>query len=419
MDYNNYTGSYSSICYFGLIRMNNLKNKKILFIISGGIAAYKSLELIRLLKKLGAELEVILTDSAKKFITELSVSQLAQSEVHSELFDYKKELNMGHINLSRNVDIVVVAPATANIIAKIANGISDNLASATLLASNKPIIIVPAMNPQMWNNPTTQENLNKIQKHEIYICGPGVGATACGESGLGRMEEPTYISEYILNFFTRYSKLNGKSAIVTAGPTVEPIDPVRYISNNSSGKQGYAIASSLAKYGVKTTLISGPSFEKVPDGVKIIRVKTAEDMLNAVKRESPVDIGVFVAAVADWKVRKYTKQKIKKTTGDVSIELVENVNVVDEISKNKKLKPKLLIAFAAETENIIDNAKKKMSKNIIDWLIINDVTESKKVFDGDYNTVILMTKESIKKWKKMTKIDVAHQISEQIIKFFQ
>ena len=399
--------------------MNNLKNKKILFIISGGIAAYKSLELIRLLKKLGAELEVILTDSAKNFITELSVSQLAQSEVHSELFDYKKELNMGHINLSRNADIVIVAPATANIIAKIANGISDNLASATLLASNKPIIIVPAMNPQMWNNPTTQENLNKIQKHGTYICGPGVGETACGENGLGRMEEPTYVSEYILNFFARYSKLNGKSAIVTAGPTVEPIDPVRYISNNSSGKQGYAIASSLAKYGVKTTLISGPSSEKVPDGVKIIRVKTAEDMLNAVKRESPVDIGVFVAAVADWKVKKYTKQKIKKTTGEVSVELVENVNIVDEISRNKKIKPKLLIAFAAETENIINNAKKKMSKNIIDWLIINDVTESKKVFDGDYNTVILMTKDSTKKWKKMTKIDVADQISEQIIEYFQ
>ena len=400
--------------------MNNLKNKKILLIISGGIAAYKSLELIRLLKKLDAKLEVILTDSAKKFITELSVSQLAQSEVHSELFDYKKELNMGHINLSRNTDIIIVAPATANIIAKIANGISDNLASATLLASNKPIIIVPAMNPQMWKNPTTQENLNKIQKHGTHICGPGVGDTACGENGLGRMEEPTYISEYILNFFARYSKLSGKSAIVTAGPTIEPIDPVRYISNNSSGKQGYAIASSLAKHGVKTTLISGPSSEKVPDGVKIIRVKTAEDMLSAVKRESPADIGVFVAAVADWKVKKYNKQKIKKTTtGDTSIELVENINIVDEISKNKKLKPKLLIAFAAETENIIDNAKKKMSKNIIDWLIINDVTENKKVFDGDYNTVIMMTKESTKKWKKMTKIDVAHQISEKIIEHFQ
>ncbi|MDG2187109.1 MAG: bifunctional phosphopantothenoylcysteine decarboxylase/phosphopantothenate--cysteine ligase CoaBC [Hyphomicrobiales bacterium] len=399
--------------------MNSLKNKKLLLVVGGGIAAYKSLELIRLLKNAHSELEIILTNSGKKFVTELSISQLAQSEVHTDLFDYKKELTMGHIHLSRNADLIVVAPATANLIAKLANGIADDLASTTLLAANKTIIIVPAMNPKMWHNPSTQENLNKLQKNGLLICGPAEGETACGENGFGRMQEPQEIIEYISNFFINNSRLKGKTAIVTAGPTLEPIDPVRFISNNSSGKQGYAIAATLAKYGAKTTLISGPSSQKAPDGVNIIRVRTAQEMLNAVKKRCPADIGVFAAAVADWKVKDYHQQKIKKTREDLSIDLIENINIIEEISKNNKLKPKLLIGFAAETEDIINNAQKKISKNNIDWLIANDVSEDKEVFDGDYNTVIFLTNDIIEKWKKMTKIDVAHKLSEKIIKYFQ
>ncbi len=399
--------------------MQELKNKKILLIIGGGIAAYKSLELIRSLKKYGSQLEVILTSSGRKFVTELSVSQLAEREVHTDLFDLKSELKMGHINLSRNADIIVIAPATANLISRLAHGMADELATATLLASNKPIIIVPAMNPQMWSNPATQKNLMSIKKFGYHFCGPEIGETACGENGMGRMEEPGSIVHYINEYFSKKNKLKNRRAFVTAGPTIEPIDPVRYISNNSSGKQGYAIASALSKYGANTTLISGPSFEKAPEGVELIKVKTAIEMLDAVKSCSPADIGIFAAAVVDWKIKEYKDQKIKKNGYDRKLELIENVSVIEGVVKNNSLKPKLSIGFAAETENVYENAKEKHSKNDLDWLLANDVSEDQEVFNGDYNSIVFFDRSGTETWQRMPKVDVAEKLVNKISEYFQ
>jgi len=399
--------------------MLNLKGKNILLVISGGIAAYKSLELIRILKKSGSNVHVILTQSAKEFVTELTVSQLAQNEVHTNLFDYHSELHMGHINLSRTMDLIVVAPATANIIAKIANGIADDLASTTLLASNKPIIIVPAMNPQMYQNAITKNNIKKIRENGIYVFGPSNGETACGENGMGRMEEPADILGYIVEFFQKRTKLKNKTAFVTAGPTIEPIDPVRYITNNSSGKQGYAIAASLSQFGAKTTLISGPSNEPIPDGVKCIKIDTAKEMLDAVQSVSPADIGIFAAAVADWKVKNYSNQKIKKDRNVPSLELTENTNIIKTIVNNPNTKPKLAIGFAAETENLIENAKSKLEKVNMDWLLANDVSEKNNVFNGDDNTIVFFNKSNTENWKKMSKMDVANKLSNLISEYFE
>tara|TARA_Y100001935_G_scaffold214293_1_gene185363 strand:- start:888 stop:2087 length:1200 start_codon:yes stop_codon:yes gene_type:complete len=399
--------------------MKELNGKRILLIIGGGIAAYKSLELIRSLKKYGSHVEVILTNSGRKFVTELSVSQLAESEVHTDLFNYKSELKMGHINLSRDSDILIVAPGTANLISRIAYGMADELATATLLASNKPIIIVPAMNPQMWNNPATQKNLMSIKKFGIHLCGPAIGETACGENGMGRMEEPESIAYFVNEYFTKKNRLKNKKALVTAGPTIEPIDPVRYISNNSSGKQGYAIASALAEYGADTTLISGPSSVDPPDGVEIIRVKTAMEMLDAAKSISPADIGIFAAAVVDWKIKEYSENKIKKNARKKMLELTENVSVIQSVVRNNNLKPKLSIGFAAETENIYENATEKLLKNDLDWLLANDVSEDKEVFDGDYNSVVFFDRSGSEKWHRMAKIDVADKLVNKITKYFQ
>ena len=399
--------------------MKELNGKRILLIIGGGIAAYKSLELIRSLKKYGSHVEVILTNSGRKFVTELSVSQLAESEVHTDLFNHKSELKMGHINLSRDSDILIVAPGTANLISRIAYGMADELATATLLASNKPIIIVPAMNPQMWNNPATQKNLMSIKKFGIHLCGPAIGETACGENGMGRMEEPESIAYFVNEYFTKKNRLKNKKALVTAGPTIEPIDPVRYISNNSSGKQGYAIASALAEYGADTTLISGPSSVDPPDGVEIIRVKTAMEMLDAAKSISPADIGIFAAAVVDWKIKEYSENKIKKNARKKMLELTENVSVIQSVVRNNNLKPKLSIGFAAETENIYENATEKLLKNDLDWLLANDVSEDKEVFDGDYNSVVFFDRSGSEKWHRMAKIDVADKLVNKITKYFQ
>ena len=399
--------------------MKELNGKRILLIIGGGIAAYKSLELIRSLKKYGSHVEVILTNSGRKFVTELSVSQLAESEVHTDLFNHKSELKMGHINLSRDSDILIVAPGTANLISRIAYGMADELATATLLASNKPIIIVPAMNPQMWNNPATQKNLMNIKKFGIHLCGPAIGETACGENGMGRMEEPESIAYFVNEYFTKKNRLKNKKALVTAGPTIEPIDPVRYISNNSSGKQGYAIASALAEYGADTTLISGPSSVDPPDGVEIIRVKTAMEMLDAAKSISPADIGIFAAAVVDWKIKEYSENKIKKNARKKMLELTENVSVIQSVVRNNNLKPKLSIGFAAETENIYENATEKLLKNDLDWLLANDVSEDKEVFDGDYNSVVFFDRSGSEKWHRMAKIDVADKLVNKITKYFQ
>ncbi len=399
--------------------MEELKNKKILLIIGGGIAAYKSLELIRSFKKCGSRIEVILTNSGRKFVTELSVTQLAENEVHTDLFNYKSELKMGHINLSRNADIVIVAPATANLISRLSSGMADELATATLLASTKPIIIVPAMNPQMWSNSATQKNLLNLKKSGVYVCGPATGETACGESGMGRMEEPETIVSYVTEYFSKIKRLRDKKAFVTAGPTIEPIDPVRFISNNSSGKQGYAIASALAKYGATTTLISGPSSEQVPDGVELIRVKTAKEMLEVAKSKSPADIGIFAAAVVDWKVKKYHQNKIKKNGSGNQLEFIENISVIQNIVNNNKLKPKLSIGFAAETENIYANAKKKLLKNDVDWLLANNVAQDQEVFHGDYNNIVFFNGSGSEEWGRMPKIDIADELVYRISDHFQ
>ena len=399
--------------------MENI-NKNILLIIGGGIAAYKSLELIRMLKKSGCSINVILTKSGEEFVTELTVSQLVGSEVYKDLFDTKSELSMGHINLSRWADIVICAPATANLISKLANGAADDLASTTMLASDKPVLIIPGMNPKMWLSAANQENVDKIKSFGHYILGPVDGETACGEFGLGRMEEPINILDYLIKYFQNRNKLLNMTALVTAGPTIEPIDPVRFISNYSSGKQGYAIASQLAKYGAKTTLISGPTKEKVPEGVQIIDVNTAEEMLIAVKNNLPTDIGIFSAAVADWKVSTFSQQKIKKINGDnKQLELVENSNILGEITREIGLKPKLLIGFAAETENIEKNAKKKLHNSQSDWILANDVSMEKDVFNSDYNTISLISKKGVENWEKMTKAEVANKLAQKIVKHFE
>ena len=395
--------------------MNNFLNKKILLIICGGISAYKSLELIRSLKKRGAQIKTILTESAKQFVTPLSVSSLSQEKVYSDLFSLENETEMDHISLSRWSDVILVAPATANTISKISSGSSDDLASTVILASNKDIFLVPAMNVRMWEHPSTKENVVKLKNYGFNFIGPEIGDMACGEFGEGKMSEPKLIEEKIEIYFKNLSKNKKYKALVTAGPTHEYIDPIRFISNKSSGKQGYALAKSLSKKGFETTLISGPTSLQVEKDINLIKVETAEEMFRATQNSLPVDVAIFSAAVGDYKVKEISKEKIKKQD-KINLELEKNVDILNYISNHNSLRPKLVIGFAAETNNLENYSNKKLNEKNCDWIIANDVSNKKIGFDSDFNEVSIFYKNnSEEKFKKMRKSNLAEEIVNRII----
>ena len=398
--------------------MNNLSEKKILLIICGGISAYKSLELIRLFKKQGAKIKTILTKSAKKFITTLSVGSLSQEKVYDDLFNAENEAEMDHISLSRWADVVLVAPATANTISKLSAGSSEDLASTVILASNKDIFLTPAMNVRMWEHPSTKENLIKLKSYGYKIIGPEVGDMACGEFGEGKMTEPKDILQEIEMYFNELNKNKKYKALVTAGPTNEYIDPVRYITNKSSGKQGYALAKSLAKKGFQTTLISGPTNLKVDHNINLIEVETADEMLKATQKNLPTDVAIFAAAVADFKVIKKNNEKIKKHE-HLYLELEKNVDILNYVSKHNSLRPKLVIGFAAETNNVSKNAKKKLMEKNCDWIVANDVSNKSIGFNSNFNEVLIFYKNKSIKNEKIAmkkKSEISDEIIDRVIK---
>tara|TARA_B110000259_G_scaffold65462_1_gene77099 strand:- start:9037 stop:10236 length:1200 start_codon:yes stop_codon:yes gene_type:complete len=397
--------------------MNKLKN--ILLIITGGIAAYKSLELIRRLKDQNINVTCILTKSGSEFITPLSVSSLSGNHVYSDLFHLTDENKMGHIELSRAADLILIAPATTNIISKMAYGSCDDLASTILMATNKPVYIVPAMNVRMWHNPATQRNIQTLVEDGVKFIGPDKGDMACGEYGLGRMSETQEIIDTILEHETSLLKqpLKMFSALVTAGPTRELIDPVRYISNKSSGKQGYAIAESLHHMGARTTLITGPTNIPLPIGPTIIKVNTAEEMLNATEALLPVDIAICAAAVSDYKANHGINEKIKKNGENITIDLTENPDILKRIGKRNSSRPSLVIGFAAETSDLLKNANYKLTAKGCDWILANDVSDG-KIFGDDNNKIEFITKHSSHSWEKMSKEKVAEKLSKNIINYF-
>ncbi len=394
--------------------------KRVLLIVGGGVAAYKALELVRLLRKANIAVRPILTASGAKFITPLSLAALAEDKVYTELFDLTAEAEMGHIQLSRSADLVVVAPATANLMARAAHGIADDLATTTLLATDKPVLMAPAMNVRMWEHPATQRNLKTLKGDGVRIVGPDEGAMACGEFGAGRLAEPQAIFDAIIAALQGdpAAPLAGKRALVTAGPTEEPLDPVRVITNRSSGRQGYGIAGALAMLGADVTLVSGPTALPTPAGVKRIDVVTAEEMYKAsmeVARAGEVlDIGVFVAAVADWRPDEAFGVKLKKGhAGPPTITLVENKDILATIAGLKKRRPRLVVGFAAETNDVEAHARTKLARKGCDWIIANDVTE-KGVMGGDENAVLLITAKSVERWERADKSLVSAKIAGRI-----
>ena len=368
--------------------MKNLLDKKILFIICGGISAYKSLETIRLFKKNGAEIKTILTTSAKEFVTPLSITSLSQGKVYSDLFSVENEAEMDHISLSRWADIIVIAPATANTISKLAQGTTDDLASTVVLASDKDIILAPAMNVRMWEHPTTKTNIKKLKGFGYKLIGPEVGDMACGEYGEGKMSDPSVIAEEVDKYFLTQKNNKKFKALVTAGPTNEYIDPVRFITNKSSGKQGYELAKSLSKKGFDTTLISGPTNLEITKDINLIKVETADEMLVATQENLPVDVAIFSAAVADFKINKKYENKIKKQE-NLNINLEKNVDILHYVSNHNSMRPDLVIGFAAETNEIDKNAEEKLNKKNCDWIISNDVSNKDIGFNSDYNEVTI------------------------------
>ena len=393
--------------------MNNLLKKKVLLIICGGIAAYKSLELIRSFKKKGVRIKTILTKSAKEFVTPLSVSSLSQEKVYENLFSVENEPEMDHISLSRWADVILVAPATANTISKLSAGSSEDLASTVILASDKDIFLTPAMNVRMWEHQSTVENLNKLKKFGYKVIGPEIGDMACGEFGNGKMTEPDDIINKIENYFGYLNKNNKFKALVTAGPTHEYIDPVRFITNKSSGKQGFALAKSLSKRGFQTTLISGPTNLKVDKNINFIKVETADQMFKATQNSLPADVAIFSAAVADFKIKEKKEKKIKKEE-NIFLNLEKNVDILNYISNHNSLRPKLVIGFAAETNNLKNNAKKKLMEKNCDWLIANDVSNKSIGFESDFNEVTIFYKDNKINSEKLS-MKKKSEISDEIV----
>jgi phosphopantothenoylcysteine decarboxylase/phosphopantothenate--cysteine ligase len=388
-------------------------SKRVLLIIGGGIAAYKSLELIRRLKESGAAVRVVMTEAAQKFVTPLAAGALVGERVFTDLFDQAQEFDVGHIRLARECDLIIVAPATADLMAKAASGLANDLASAVLLATDKPVLMAPAMNPHMWAHPATQRNLARLRADGLRFVGPNEGEMAeRGERGLGRMAEPEQIRDAALALLND-GPLKGKRALVTAGPTIEAIDPVRFLSNRSSGKQGYAIAAALAELGADVTLVSGPTALAAPAGVKRVNVESARQMLEASEAALPLDVAVMVAAVADWRPRAAATEKVKKDKVDVaSISLTENPDILATLSKPGKKRPKLVVGFAAETDDVEAHARAKIAKKGCDWIVANDV--SGDVMGGAENQVLLIKKDSAEAWPRMAKEAVARKLAAEI-----
>jgi phosphopantothenoylcysteine decarboxylase/phosphopantothenate--cysteine ligase len=396
-----------------------LDQKRILLIVGGGIAAYKSLELTRLLRKAGVGVRPILTAAGSEFVTALSLSALAEDKVYSQLFSLTDEAEMGHIELSRSADLVVVAPATADLMAKAANGLAGDLASTTLLATDKPVLMAPAMNVRMWQHAATQRNFATLKADGVSFVGPDEGAMACGEFGPGRMAEPAAIFAAIVAMLGGDARpLAGKRAIVTAGPTVEAIDPVRLLTNRSSGKQGYAVAAALAALGAEVTLVSGPTALSAPGGVKRVDVESARDMLAACEAALPADIAVCVAAVADWRPAAAGERKIKKDgKAPHALALTENPDILAALSKGK-WRPKLVVGFAAETNDLEAHAKAKLTKKGCDWIVANDVSVA-GTMGGDDNAISLVSGGGIERWERMAKGEVARRLAERISQEFK
>ncbi len=408
--------------------MQALKDKHILLVISGGIAAYKTLELIRLIRKAGGNVRCVLTKGGAQFVTPLSLAALSENPVYEDLFSLKDETEMGHIRLSREADLIVVAPASANMIAKMAHGLADDLASTALLAADKPILIAPAMNHMMWENPATRDNISTLKKRGFLQVGPEIGPMACNETGMGRMAEPEEIFGAMLSFFNgsnAQKPLSGRRALVTSGPTYEPLDPVRFIGNRSSGKQGHAIAAALAALGADVTLITGPVSLPDPAGVKTVHVETASEMLDACQSALPADIAICAAAVSDWSASEIMAQKIKKT-GDRTppdIKLKENPDILATLAGlPEKQRPALVIGFAAETGDLLDAARKKCAAKGCDWIIANEVgpddTGTEKVFGSDENHVYLIAGDHTENWQKSSKQAIADKLAAYIARHF-
>lgn len=392
--------------------MNSLAGRSVLLIIGGGIAAYKALELARELKRRGVRVTGILTRAAERFITPLSLAGLTGEKVHTDLFSLTDEIEMGHIELSRAADLLVVAPATADLMAKMAGGQADDLASTALLATDKKILMAPAMNVRMWQHAATQRNLALLKRDGVAVVGPEEGEMACGEFGPGRMAEPSAIAAAISELLAPAVRpLAGRKVMITAGPTREPIDPVRFISNHSSGKQGYALAEAAVALGAETVLVSGPVHVPIPPGVQMRPVETAAEMLTVCESELPCDIAIFAAAVSDWRAEAPAAQKIKKTGGKCpSLVLTENPDILKTVSSRRKDRPPLVVGFAAETENVIENARDKLVRKGCDLIVANDVSPAKGVFGGGRNTVHVVSKTAVDSWPEMDKAEVAARL---------
>lgn len=391
-----------------------LAGKRILLIIGGGIAAYKSLDLIRRLKERGAAVVPVLTKGGSEFVTPLSVSALAGHKVYQDLFDLTEEAEMGHIQLSRSADLVVVAPATADLMAKMANGHADDLASTLLMATDKRVLVAPAMNVRMWDHPATQRNIKTLASDGVLFSGPNEGDMACGEYGPGRMSEPLEIVAAIERAFGS-GPLKGKRIIVTSGPTHEPIDPVRYIANRSSGAQGTAIAAALAEMGADVEFVTGPADVPPPRGVNVVKVQSASEMHQAVLAALPADAGVFAAAVADWRVASASSSKIKKDNGKLpTLTFAENADILAEVSKLTANRPALVVGFAAETDDVIAHATAKRERKGCDWIVANDVSPETGIMGGKENAVTLISTDGAEEWPRMSKTEVARRLAERI-----
>lgn len=393
-----------------------LTDKRILLIIAGGIAAYKSLDLIRRLRERGAWVTPVLTRAAEEFVTPLSVSSLAGEKVYRDLFDLTDEAEMGHIQLSRSADLIVVAPATADLMAKMANGMANDLASTLLLATDTPVLAAPAMNVRMWEHPATQRNLATLRSDGVRFVGPNEGDMACGEYGPGRMSEPLEIVSAIEGAMA-VGPLSGRRVLVTSGPTHEPIDPVRYIANRSSGAQGTAIAEALVAQGAEVIFVTGPADAARPSGVHLVEVETAQEMMQAVQGSLPVDAAVFSAAVADWRVASASDSKIKKTKqGLPTLEFAENPDILATVSQMGEGRPKLVVGFAAETDDVIENATSKRIRKGCDWIVANDVSPETGIMGGSENAVTLISEAGAESWPRMGKTEVARQLADRIAK---
>ena len=397
-----------------------LRGRHILLCISGGIAAYKSLELIRRLRDAGADVRCVLSRNAHHFITPLAAAALSENPVHTDLFSLSEEAEMSHIRMSQEADLVVVAPASADLLAKMATGLADDLASTALLASAAPVLVAPAMNIRMWHHPATQQNLKTLRERGVHQVGPNDGDLACGDTGAGRMAEAHEILAAVAAFFRRSASLKGRRAVVTSGPTYEPIDPVRCLGNRSSGKQGHAIAGALAARGAQTVLITGPTALPDPQGVTALHVETAQDMLSAAEQSLPADIVVCAAAVADWRPVTASPHKIKKTGGAAPIvELVRNPDILARLAAHPEQRPTLVVGFAAETDDLLKNATAKLTTKGCDWIVANDVSPSSGTFGGDSNTVHLVSSSGSEPWPPQTKLEVADRLADRIAAFFE